>query len=87
MMFNSTSIKLTTTSFSEIGDWTELCVDGSSSEPPVVEFGHGFGRVLLTTELDVDVAHQVIAQVVANVHFLNFAVSKSQVKRQLRNRK
>lgn len=65
---------LTTTSFSEIGDWTELCVDGSSSEPPVVQLGHGFGRILLAAELYVDIAHQVIAQVIANVHLLDFAV-------------
>ena len=67
-------MRLTTASFSEVGDWTQLGVDGPSTEPAVVQVGHGLGGVLLGPELDVDVSHQVIAQVVANVHLFNFAI-------------
>ena len=71
---NHERVRLTAAGFSEVGDWTELGVDRPSTEPSIVQVGDGFGRVLLCAELDVDVAHEVVAQVVADVHFFNLAV-------------
>jgi len=65
---------LTTTGFAEIGDWRQLAIDRQSVVPSVVQIRHGFGRVFLFAEFDVDVTNQVIAQVVANVHLFHLAV-------------
>jgi len=58
----------------EVGDGAELGVDGSAAEPAVVEVLDGSLGVLLAPELDVDVADQMVAQVVANVHLLHLSV-------------
>jgi hypothetical protein len=39
--------------------------------PTVVEVGNSFLSVLLTFELDENVAHQVVAQVVTHIHLLH----------------
>ena len=61
-------------SFSEVGDWCELGVDGPPTEPTVVQILHGLVGVLLLLELDVDIADQMISQVVTDVHLLHWAV-------------
>lgn len=60
---------LTTAGFSEVGDRAELGVEWASGVPTVVEF---FGRGLslgLPLVSGVDVADEVVADVVAYVHF------------------
>jgi len=65
---------LPATGFSEVGDWRKFGVNGQSIVPPVVQICHGFGSVFFLAELDVHVAHQMIAQIVADVHLLHFSV-------------
>jgi len=69
-----THLVLSTTRFSEVGDWRELSVNWSSSEPSVVQIPHGFVGILFPTELYVDVANQVIPEIVANVHLLDLPI-------------
>jgi len=66
--------KLTAASFSEIRDRAEVSIDWPSSEPTVVQVGNSLCSIVLTAELDVHIAHQVIAQVVTNIHLFHFAV-------------
>jgi hypothetical protein len=65
---------LSTTSLSEVGDGREFGVDWTSSKPPIVEFSSSTIGVFLATEFDVNIAHEVIAEVVADVHLLNLAI-------------
>jgi len=65
---------LATAGFAEVRDGRELAVDGQSVIPSVVKIGHRLGCVFFLTEFDVNVADQVIAQIVADVHFLHFSV-------------
>ena len=58
----------------KVGDGAELRVDGAAAEPAVVEVLDGPLGVLLAPELDVDVANQVVAKVVAHVHLFNLSV-------------
>ena len=44
-----------------------------TAEPAIIEVRHGLVGVLLAAELDVDVADQVVTQVVAHVHLLDLA--------------
>lgn len=66
--------QLTAAGFAKVRHGTQLGVDWPPAEPTVVEVGDGLGCVLLGAELDVDVADKVVAQVVADVHFLDFTV-------------
>lgn len=43
-------------------------------EPAVIEISHCPLCVLLTPELDIDIAHKVVAQVVAHIHLFNLPV-------------
>lgn len=65
---------LPTARLPEVGDRRQLGVHGLPIEPAVIEFSHCPLRVLLPPELDVDVAHEVVAQVVADVHLLDLPV-------------
>ena len=58
----------------EVRHRTKLGVDRPPAEPAIVEVLHRGLRRRLVLELDVDVPHQVIAQVVAHVHLLDLAV-------------
>lgn len=58
----------------EVGDGRQLGPDRPAAEPAVVEVLAGLLGVLLVAELDVRVAGQVLAQVVADVHLLDLAV-------------
>ena len=62
---------LPATRLSEVRDWSELCVYRTPPEPAVVEVLDRLVRILLLLELDVDVADEVIAEVVAHVHLLD----------------
>ena len=50
------------------------------SSPAVVEVSDGLLGVLLPLELDKDVAHQVVTQVVAHVHLLHLPRIMNDVK-------
>jgi hypothetical protein len=65
---------LTATRLAEVGHGGQLGIDGPPAEPTVVQVVDGLLGVLLLLELDVDVAHEVVAQVVAHVHLLHLAV-------------
>lgn len=65
---------LAATGLPEVSDGGQFRVHGSSSEPAIVQVLGRLVRVLFPAELDVDVADQVIAQVVAHVHLLDLSV-------------
>jgi len=65
---------LATAGFAEVGDGRQLAVDGETVVPTVVQIRHRLRGVLFLAELDVDVTHQMIAQIVADVHLLDLAV-------------
>lgn len=68
---------LTAAGFSKVSDRAQFGVDRSTAEPTVVQVSDGLSGVLFGTELDVDVPHKVVPQVVADVHLLNFAVPEN----------
>lgn len=43
-------------------------------EPAVVEFSHCPLCILLSPKLDIDIAHEVVPQVVAHIHLFNLPV-------------
>ena len=53
---------------------TKFSIDGSASKPAAIEVGHSLIRVRLVLKLAVDVAHEVIPEVVAHVRLLNPSV-------------
>lgn len=65
---------LATAGFSEVSNWGEFCMNRSSIEPPVVQLSYGLLRVFFVPELYVNIANQVVAQIVTNVHFFNFTI-------------
>ena len=65
---------LATARLVEVGDGRELGVYGLAVEPAVVQVDARLLRVLLVAELDVRVAGQMLAQVVAYVHLFDLAV-------------
>jgi len=65
---------ISATSLSEVGDGRELADDWLHSEPPVVHSFSGLFAVLFPVELDVDVSDQMVAKILANVHFFDFSV-------------
>jgi len=58
----------------EVRHRRQLSVDRPSAKPSVVEVVDPLLCVLLALELDVDVAHQMVSQVVAHIHLLNLSV-------------
>lgn len=65
---------LATASFTEVSDRTKLGIHRTTSKPAVVQIIDRFLCVFLTAELDVDIAHQVITQVVTHVHLFNLPI-------------
>lgn len=63
---------LTTTSLSEVSDWTQFGKNGPTTKPSVVQVFDSLFRILFAMKLDIDIADQMIAQVVTNIHLLNF---------------
>ena len=59
---------------SEVRHGTQLGVDWSPAEPASVQVDDGLLGVGLVLELDVDVPHQMITEVVTHVHLLYLAV-------------
>ena len=64
------SLALPAAGFSEVRHGRELSIDRTSSKPTVVQILHGLVGVLLLLELHIDVADQVVSQVVADIHLL-----------------
>ena len=62
---------LSATGFTEIRDRAKFGVNWTASEPSVIEIRNGPGSVLFFTKFDVNIADQVIAEVVAYVHFFD----------------
>lgn len=65
---------LAAASFPEVSDGRELCVDGLGVEPAIIQVHDCFLCILLTTKLNIDVADEVVAQVIAHVHLLHLSV-------------
>jgi len=65
---------LATAGFAKVSDGGKLGVDRRPVVPSIVEISHGFGGVFFLTKLDVDIADQMIAQVVAYVHLFHLPV-------------
>jgi len=59
---------------SEVSDRRQLCVDGSATKPPVVQLLNSTLCVLLAAKFDVDITNQMVSQIVADIHLLNFTV-------------
>ena len=60
--------------FPEVSDGRELGINGPSAEPAVVQVFDSTLCVLFSPKLDVDVAHQVVTQVVTHVHLFHLPV-------------
>jgi len=58
----------------EVCDWAEVDVDGAVHVPAVVEVLGSLDCVFLLPELDVHIAPQVIALIVAHAHLFNLSV-------------
>ena len=65
---------LSAAGLAKVRNGAQLGIDGPPAKPAIVEVLNGLFRILFTPELNVDVADEVIAEVVANVHLLNVAV-------------
>jgi hypothetical protein len=65
---------LPATSFSEISYWTQLRVDWPTTKPSVVQIVYCFLSIFFPSELNVYVAHQMVTQIIAYIHFLDFPV-------------
>merc|ERR1719206_26665 len=58
----------------EIGDRGQLRIDGLPVIPAVVDSNHGFLRIFLVLELDVDISNKMITKVVTHVHLFYLPV-------------
>lgn len=65
---------LPTTRLAEVGHGRQLGVDRLLIVPAVVHCNHGLLRILLVLELDVDITHKMITEVVTHVHLFDLAV-------------
>jgi hypothetical protein len=65
---------LPATSFSEISYWTQLRVDWPTTKPSVVQIIYRFFCIFFPSELNVYIAHQMVTQIIAYIHFLDFSV-------------
>jgi hypothetical protein len=65
---------LAAASFTEIRDWRKFSVNWTTSEPSIVELLCCSLCVFFATEFDVDVADEMVSEVVANIHFLNLSI-------------
>lgn len=65
---------LATTRLPEVSDWRQFGIHWPAPEPTIIEILGRLLCVLLPPEFDVNIADQVIAEVVAHVHLLDFAV-------------
>ena len=68
------SLDLPAASFSEVRHGRELSIDWTSSKPTVVQILHGLVSVLFLLELHIDIADQMISQIVTDIHLLNRAI-------------
>lgn len=58
----------------KIGDGRQLGIYWSTAEPAVVQIVRCLLGISLVPELDVNVTHEVVTQIIANVHLFNFAI-------------
>ena len=49
-------------------------MDGARIKPPVIQLYHSLFSIFLITEFDIDIAHKVVTQVVADVHLFDFSI-------------
>lgn len=49
-------------------------MDRAGVEPPVVDVFHTLVRILLTTELYINVPHKMVSKVVTHIHFFDLAI-------------
>jgi len=68
------SLILSATSFSEVSNGCQFCVDRSASKPTIVEVIASFQCIIFLLELDIDIANQMVTEVVTNIHFLNLTI-------------
>jgi hypothetical protein len=65
---------LSTTRLSEIGDRTQLGIHRSRSIPSRIQTVNGLLRVVFIFKTSIHISNQVISNVIADMHFLEFAV-------------
>merc|ERR1719435_19590 len=65
---------LSTTSLAEICDWCQFSIDWTPTKPSVVKVIRRFLRILFLLKLDVDISHQVVPKVIADIHLFNGSV-------------
>lgn len=65
---------LTAAGFTEVGDGRKLSVHWPTTEPTIVEIVDRPLRIFLSAELDINIANQMIAKIVAHVHLLDLTV-------------
>lgn len=67
----------------EVSDRRQLSVHSLPIEPAVIEFGHCPLCILLSPKLDIDIAHEVVPQVVAHIHLFNLPILLLQLREHL----
>lgn len=60
--------------FSEVGHRGELGVDWLAVKPAVVQVNHSLFRIFFTAKLDIHVPHEVVSEVVTDIHLLHLPV-------------
>lgn len=65
---------LPTARLPEIGDGRQLSMHSLPVEPAVIELNHCPLCIFLTPKLDINIAHEVVPQVVAHIHLFNLPV-------------
>merc|ERR1712044_120964 len=65
---------LTATGFTKIGNWTQFSINRSTTKPSIVQFSNSTSSILFSAKFDVNVAHQMVTEIIANIHLFNFAV-------------
>jgi hypothetical protein len=67
---------LTTASLPEVSDRGQLTMDWSLVEPAVIKLPNRPLSILLLVKPDVHIPNKMVAQVVTDIHLLNFPVLK-----------
>lgn len=65
---------LAAASFPEIRNGAQLNVDGAPAEPALIQLLDGSSCILLPPKFDVDVSHEMVAEIIANVHLFDFSI-------------
>lgn len=67
-------LKLTAASLSEVGNGTQVTIDGAEHVPAVVEVLGRLHSILLSSELDVHIPTEMVTLVVTHAHLLNLSI-------------